>query len=148
MPIGRARLAISDYRDERRKNIQSRERKIQIVALSLTSMVDMFAILVIFLLTNTDTVAQWIEVSGNVQLPKAHHVESPHQGKTIQVTSEGMFLGGKTRIEEAELKALPKETMLNIVADEKLPYGDVKRVLALCQTSGFENVSLAVQPIN
>jgi len=156
MPIGRARLKISDYRDERKKRTQNSERRIRVVSLSLTSMVDMFAILVIFLLTNTETVSQWIEVSRDIQLPKAHHVETPSQGNTIQVTRNQLWFEGKViatlteKYQEAlvtELKKLTKSARLNVVADEKIPYGTVKKVLSTCQTAGFDNLNLAVQPI-
>ncbi len=151
MPIGKARLKISEYRDERKRKTQSSERRIRVVSLSLTSMVDMFAILVIFLLTNTDTVSQWIEVSQAVQLPKAHHVESPSPGQTVTLTSSGLWVG-PAKIEpdqlSARLKTFPKDTLLNIVAHEALPYGDIKKLLSSCQSAGFEKINLAVQPLN
>lgn len=151
MPIGKARLKISDYRDERKRKTANSERRIRVVSLSLTSMVDMFAILVIFLLTNTDTVSQWIEVSQAVQLPKAHHVESPSQGQTITLSTNGLWLGPEKIETErlgARLKEFSKDTMLNVVAHEELPYGDIKKLLSSCQSAGFEKINLAVQPIS
>ena len=47
MPITKARLKISDYNEQRKANLRGREGRIRMVSLSLTSMVDMFAILVI-----------------------------------------------------------------------------------------------------
>lgn len=151
MPIGKARLKISDYRDERKRKTLTSERRIRIVSLSLTSMVDMFAILVIFLLTNTETVSQWIEVSSAVTLPKAHHVESPSQGQTITLSSTGLWVGAEKIQPDSlgtHLQKVPKDTLLNIVAHEALPYGAVKKVLSGCQAAGFEKINLAVQPNN
>lgn len=151
MPIRKARLKISDYRDQRKRKTQSSERRIRIVSLSLTSMVDMFAILVIFLLTNTETVSQWIEVSQAVQLPRARHVESPSQGQTITLTQEKLLVGstkvGWDNLGD-HLKAFSKDTLLNVVAHEELPYGTIKKVLSSCQSAGFDKINLAVQPIN
>lgn len=151
MPIGKARLKISDYRDERKRTAQIRERKIQVISLSLTSMVDMFAILVIFLLTNTETVAQWIEVGRGIELPKAKHVESPSQGTTIQLSKTELYFDReKIKSEEIPLKlaALGKDTRLNIVAHEAVDFGSVRKILGQCQSSGFQNINLAVQPLD
>src|ERR1700722_632705 len=92
MPLHRARLRISDYAEKRKSRSKHQERRIRMVSLSLTSMVDMFAILVIFLLVNTSTVSQWIQVSHNIELPKAKFVDAPKKAATIQISNEGIFV--------------------------------------------------------
>jgi biopolymer transport protein TolR len=161
MPLRRARLRISDYTERRKSRLKHQERRIRMVSLSLTSMVDMFAILVIFLLVNSSTVSQWIQVSHNIELPKAKLVEPPKKAATIQISQDGVFgdedlLVSKTafrtgagdipKIKEYLSQFDNKEGFINIVAHTKVPFGIVKRVITTCQTAGFHNVNLAVQP--
>jgi biopolymer transport protein TolR len=161
MPLQRARLRISDYNTNRKNRLKNQERSIRQVSLSLTSMVDMFAVLVIFLLLNTSTVAQWIEVSQGIELPKASGAEPPQKAVTIQISREAIlgeqkplvkfneFLAGSyvNPILRAWLAKMDKKDgHVNIVAHEKVPFGVVRRVIATCQESGFGKVNLAVQP--
>ncbi len=132
------------------------------VSLSLTSMVDMFAILVIFLLVESSTVSQWIEVSHNIELPRAGMVDPPHQAPAISISSEGIFGNEKLLVSAkdslrgaAEFNPIKqflskfdkREGFVNIVAHTKVPFGVVRKVVNLCQDSGFGKVNLAVQPI-
>ena len=161
MPLKRARLRISDYNDNRKARLKSQERRVRMVSLSLTSMVDMFAILVIFLLVNSSTVSQWIEVSHGIVLPKAGNTEAPKRSATLQISKEGLF-SDNVLIASAQdvfqgnaflvpLKRwLSKETKgegyINLVAHEKVPFGLVRKVIGACQDSGFGKINLAVQP--
>src|SRR5438034_5609681 len=97
MPLRRARLRISDYNDKRKTRLRSQERRIHMVSLSLTSMVDMFAILVIFLLVNSSSVSQWIEVSHHIELPASKFSEKPQEASTLELSTEAVF-GGKTSL--------------------------------------------------
>ncbi|OFZ78504.1 MAG: hypothetical protein A2583_05450 [Bdellovibrionales bacterium RIFOXYD1_FULL_53_11] len=161
MPLTKARLKISDYNESRKNRIKHDERRIRMVSLSLTSMVDMFAIMVIFLLANSSTVAQWIEVGHSIQLPKAKSTDTPVRAATVQVSSQGVFLGLKRisdlgkpeswdataeKIKTALTRHAKKGAYVNIVAHHTLPFGLMKRVVAACQDAGFKNVNLAVQP--
>ncbi len=161
MPLKKARLRISDYSEKRKSRIRQSERRIVMVSLSLTSMVDMFAILVIFLLTNSSTVSQWIEVGHNIELPKAKASDPPPKAATLQIAKDVVYgdrtaldsvskvLHGPPTVESVRRwlgKQSKKDGYINIVADQKTPYGVVKRIIATCQESGFKNVNLAVQP--
>lgn len=162
MPLHRARLRISDYTEKRKSRLKHQERRIRMVSLSLTSMVDMFAILVIFLLVNTSTVSQWIEVSHNIELPRAGMVDPPKQAPAIQISDEGIFGNEKLLVSAkdslrgvAEFNPVKqflgkfdkREGFVNIVAHTKVPFGVVRKVVNICQDSGFGKVNLAVQPI-
>ncbi len=162
MPLTRARLRISDYNDNRKARLKSQERRIIMVSLSLTSMVDMFAILVIFLLSNATTVAQWVEVSHGIDLPKAKFADPPARAASISISKDAVYGDSKmlTPLSRPDtvagavkgwLAKQPKHkssAYVNIVADQRVPYGAVKRVIAACQDAGFKNVNLAVQPKN
>ena len=161
MPITKARLKISDYNETRKARVKQQEKRITVVSLSLTSMVDMFAIMVIFLLANSSSVAQWIEVGHNIQLPKAKTSDPPPKATTIQVSAKGVFFDSKRiadvstretwetaadRVKSNLSKFAKKSGYVNIVAHHTLPFGLMKRVIAACHESGFKNVNLAVQP--
>ncbi len=161
MPISKARLKISDYNKNRKMRLKNQERKIRMVSLSLTSMVDMFAILVIFLLTNNNTVTQWIELGHSINLPKAKYSEPSKQAASIQVAKDAVYVDEKkvltiTQAQQSTNALRPilssrgvkakSSAYINIVADQKTPFGIIKKVVMTCRESGFENVNLAVEP--
>lgn len=162
MPLHKARLKISDYNETRKKRLGSQDRKMRMVSLSLTSMVDMFAILVIYLLTNSSSVSQWIEVGHKIELPRAQHAgdQPPAKSATLQINREGIFGEEKLIVTSAQLmgvtssasikgflaKQKDKNGYVNIVADVNVPFGVIRRVITSCQEAGFGNVNLAVQP--
>ena len=161
MPLHRARLRISDYTEKRKSRLKHQERRIRMVSLSLTSMVDMFAILVIFLLVNSSTISQWIEVSHNIELPRSSFADQPQKAPAIQISNEGIFgderllvtakesLRGSAAfgpIKDFLSKFDRREGFVNIVAHTRVPFGVVRRVVSSCQDAGFGKVNLAVQP--
>lgn len=162
MPLKKARLKISDYNEKRKTRLKNTERRVRMVSLSLTSMVDMFAILVIFLLTNASTVTQWIELAHQIELPKAKFSDPPPKAATLQITREAVFADTKRLLSTSQAmhstevirvflsqlsgKVPKKERYVNIVADYRVPYGVIRRVVSSCQEAGFNNVNLAVQP--
>lgn len=168
MPLKKARLRISDYKVNRQASVSKTERKIRSISLSLTSMVDMFAILVIFLLSSQDSVNHMLDSGQNIQLPKARTIAPPPQGIGLEIAQTGVFaqakkllpieniasddpkaLNGLVSWLDKQFKAIPpSETAkrLNLVADERLPYGTVRRVVALARRTGFTELNLAVEP--
>jgi len=168
MPLKKARLKISDLRESRKATVSTTERRIRSVSLSLTSMVDMFAILVIFLLSSQDSVNHMMDSGQNIQLPKAKTIAPPPQGIALEIAQTGVFAQAKklmpienvasedpkalsalTSWMSQQLKLIPAESpskKLNLVADERLPYGTVRRVVALARRTGFTELNLAVEP--
>lgn len=161
MPITKARLKISDYNEKRKARLKHQERRIRMVSLSLTSMVDMFAILVIFLLANTTSVTQWLEVGHGIELPKAKSADPPPKAATLQISRDTVYGDDKALMKVAQISGGPvvveqlqswlikrrnKDGYVNIVAHHKTPYGVIRKIIATCQEAGFGNVNLAVQP--
>jgi biopolymer transport protein ExbD len=161
MPIQKARFRISDYNKNRKIRLGKHERKVQMVSLSLTSMVDMFAILVIFLLTSSSSVTQWLEIDHPIDLPKAKASDVPQKAATIQISSDAIYGDAKPLITIREAsnsgptidvvrrwlaRQDKKKGYVNVVADSKVSFGIIRRVVASCQEAGFSNVNLAVQP--
>ncbi|NUM87992.1 MAG: biopolymer transporter ExbD [Bdellovibrionales bacterium] len=163
MPLKRARLQISDYNKKRKSRIAKQERRAMMVNLSLTSMVDMFAILVIFLLANQGTVNDWLKTGKDIDLPKARSEQTPPRAASLQISLTSVTGDDKTLMTTAQIRqttapiskwlsAVPRpggkgqDAYVNIVADRRIPFGTIRRVIAACQGSGFGNVNLAVQP--
>lgn len=159
MPITKARLKISDYNKNRKSKLRTTERRVRMVSLSLTSMVDMFAILVIFLLANSSEFQNWVELGHGIELPKAKASDTPAKAATLQLAADTIYADDKAIITVAQasrnqlgplktwLSALDKKNgYINIVAHQKLPFGVIKRIVGACQDSGFRNVNLAVHP--
>lgn len=162
MPLRKARLKISDYNEKRKSRIQKNEKRAMVVNLSLTSMVDMFALIVIFLLANQGTVDEWIKTGRGIELPTARADTPPPRAASLQISMQGVFGDDKPLMGYAEVKqttapigkwlaSVPKlgkegASYINIVADRRIPFGVIRRVVLACQGAGFGNVNLAVQP--
>lgn len=158
MPITRARLKISDYNENRKSRLRKQERRVQAVNLSLTSMVDMFAILVIFLLANSATVSEWVKVPYGIDLPQSAATEVPVKSATLQISKEMIYANDKELFAPSQFSAhfsLLKKWLsevekkggyINVVADQHLSFGLIKKIISICQEAGFGNVNLAVQP--
>src|SRR6185437_7663507 len=91
MPLQRARLKISDYSKKRKLRVTKQERRILMASLSLTSLVDMFAILVIFLLASSSSVNQWIKVAHRIELPQAKFTTPPPKAATVEISSGAIY---------------------------------------------------------
>lgn len=166
MPIGKARFRISDYNERRKAHVRGEERNIRMVSLSLTSMVDMFAVLVIFLLTNSDSVTQWVDLGHGIELPKAAFASPPpKRGATLQVNAQGVFADQKpvVTVEEIlkgpelnptlkaflgqrKLAAEDQNVYLNLLGDKAVPFGAIRKIIATAHDAGFNKLNLAIQP--
>lgn len=161
MPLIKARRRISDYNKNRKNKAHETHKKVMAVSLSLTSMVDMFAILVIFLLVNQSHVEEWVKVEHDIKLPKAKASDQAKKATTVSLTVDKLFgedtnLADVASISKGPLIVAPlrkwlstisgKEGAVTVVSDEKVPFSAVRRVIATCQEAGFKNVNLAVFP--
>lgn len=161
MPLTRARLKISDYSRSRMHKSKEHHKRVMAASLSLTSMVDMFAILVIFLLSNSSTIEDWVKLEHGIELPHAHTTDEPKKAATLQVAEDAVYDeqgkeivklsslrgAGTVPVLQKYLKSL-KDTdgFVNLVADKDVPFGAMKRLVLTCHVSGFKNVNLAVFP--
>ncbi len=166
MPLQRARLKISQLSTTRKSKAHDKNKKVAAVSLALTSMVDMFAILVIFLLTNNQNLEEWVKLEHNIQLPHAKSVDEPKKAVTLQISADAVYgegAGGteKQIVQVSQVTKGPliiealktflislkdKEGYVNVVADSTVAYGAIRRIVSTCQVAGFKNVNLAVFP--
>lgn len=141
--------------------------------LTLVSLMDIFTILVFFLLLNSGE-SQRIENAKFVDLPDSSSGVSPHTDLNILISDDEIFLGDlliarisevlgeSERVIEAlaqaldshaaqmgELSAYEKNAGLavTISGDRSVPYSLLKLVMTTCQQSNFRNISLAVNRV-
>jgi biopolymer transport protein ExbD len=78
-----------------RKHRKARTRKVLLIALSLTSMVDMFSLLVIFLLQTFSTSPEMVVAARGVVLPSAATGQEIKDAPVLSLSDEGVFLDQK-----------------------------------------------------
>ena len=113
---------------------------------NVTSLVDvMLVLLIIFMLT-----APIMQGGVDVELPRAEaRPLSPKEGMVVTVNREGRIFVDQTpmtyrdfRVTFRSLVATRKPTGVYLQADDRVPYGDVVRVLAVVRGAGVQNVGL------
>ena len=134
--------------------------------LNLVSLMDIFTILVFFLLVNSSSV-QEMPNSKTVKLPQSSSDKLPEETLLMLVSSEHILLQGQPIVKIAdidkqqklliaplleELKRhavrkgltadLPGE--VTIMGDKAIPYRLLKRIMATCTQASFSTISLAV----
>jgi biopolymer transport protein ExbD len=138
--------------------------------LNLISLMDIFTILVFFLLVNSQDV-EVLPNAKDIQLPESYAEEKARENVAILVTDDVILVQGKVVASmedvmqqqglviaglEHELRLqtermLLKETLahiedreVTIMADRELPYRLLKKVMASCTAADYGKISLAV----
>lgn len=153
----------------RRIKRMSRKKGI-ITKINLTSLMDVFTILVFFLLVNSGS-AETLETPKQVTLPESNIDTKPRETVVIFVGTEDVVVQGEVvaKIEDVvgsssrdiagvkERLALLEEQIIGpstsavagsreitILADKAVPFAVIERVMSTCTRQGYERVSLAV----
>lgn len=156
-------------RNTRRIKRMSRNRG-KITKVNLTSLMDVFTILVFFLLVNSGSV-ELVEVPKNVKLPESRVDTKPRETVVIFVSPEDVLVQGKfvarvddilqlqagtfdpltSRLAELRESIIGPSTLsvagsleVTILADKSVPFVVIRRIMTTCTDEGYENVSLAV----
>ena len=156
-------------RNTRRIRRMSRNRT-KITKMNLTSLMDVFTILVFFLLVNSGSV-EVMEAPRGVELPESLVEEKPRETVVIAVSAEDVMVQGRVvarvadilegdraaleplmnRLAEIKNNVIGPTTRevagsqeVTILADKTVPFIVVKTLMSTCTNEGFENVSLAV----
>ena len=145
-------------RNSRRIKRMSRNR-LKITKLNLTSLMDVFTILVFFLLVNSGSV-EVMEAPKEVQLPESRVEAKPRETVVIFVSKDEVLVQGKTvalvddilgRLAELKGNIIGTSTLtvaasqeVTILADKSVPFAVIKQIMSTCTSEGYENVSLAV----
>jgi biopolymer transport protein ExbD len=142
----------------------------KISKMNLTSLMDVFTILVFFLLVNSGSV-ELVEAPKDVKLPESIEESKPRETVVISVSPEHVLVQGKAvalvediltgelatldplaaRLAELKENIVGPATMnvaesqeVTILADKSVPFIVVRRIMSACTGEGYENVSLAV----
>jgi biopolymer transport protein ExbD len=144
--------------------------RLKITKMNLTSLMDIFTILVFFLLVNSGSV-EVLDAPKEVSLPESRVETKPRETVVIFISPTEVLVQGqlvalvddiledKTSVLEpitarlAQLKenVIGTKTLtvstsqeITILADKSVPFMVVKTIMSTCTSEGFENVSLAV----
>ncbi len=150
----------------------ARGKKQGYASLMLTSLVDMFTIIVIFLLMNFSANGEVLYMSKDIKLPDAYHGAQLERAPVISVSNDAVTFDGKMLISTADLArgdvlnvpeledALrdekrryeqihandpdhPFKGLVNVQADRRIAFKVIKRVMFACNQSGFGNINFA-----
>jgi biopolymer transport protein ExbD len=135
-----------------------RRKKSENPYLNLISLMDMFTILVIFLLFQASNDGEVLPIARGVILPQSTASEAPRRALTITITPTEILLSDariadvQTVLNEPEpwVPALKErlsaqtEKRVTILGDRNIPFTLLKKVMVTCTESGIDRISLAV----
>lgn len=132
---------------------QKRSRRAGVAGLMLTSLVDAFSILVIFLIMNNATSSESLNIGKNVQLPSVSEGALIQDGVTVRLENGKFFVEDKAVDKGSLISTLKafnenatvarKEGII-IVADKTLDYEDLNPVILAGSQAGFTKFKFAV----
>jgi biopolymer transport protein ExbD len=138
--------------------------------LNLTSLMDVFTILVFFLMVNQSTVDA-LQQPRDLDLPESVVEEKPRETVVILVGTEDVLVQGVPVARVADIRAagegeiepigarlselsesviglstqaIAESQEVTVLADKSIPFSILKKILATCTARGYTRVSLAV----
>jgi len=155
--------------NSRRMKRMSRSKK-KPPGFNLVSLMDVFTILVFFLLVNSSS-TEVMEPPKSISLPDSIVEKKPRETVVVLVTSESIMVMGQpvistvdalaikgAVIEEIKVKlveqrenviglrtqVIAKSTEVTVLADKGVPFKLLKKVMSSCTAAGYGKISLAV----
>lgn len=156
-------------RDSRRIRRMGRSRK-KLSGLNLVSLMDVFTILVFFLLANSSS-SEVLSTPKQIKLPDSVVEAKPRETVVILVSPEAVLVQGepviatpdmlesagekvtaiRERLEQLErniigisTKTVAESREITILADKAIPFRALKKIMTTCTDSGYGMISLAV----
>ena len=156
-------------KQSRRIKRMARNRK-KMTALNLTSLMDVFTILVFFLLFNSSS-GEVLEAPREIKLPDSAVEVKPRETVVIMVAPDMVLVQGElvastadvltsknetiapitAKLEQLErniigikTKSLVEDKEITILADKTIPFSVLKKIMSTCTGSGYGKISLAV----
>jgi len=156
-------------KESRRIRRMDRSRK-KVVGLNLTSLMDVFTILVFFLLANSSS-NEVLSTPKHIELPDSVVESKPRETVVIMVGPETVLVQGEAVANTPELienrsANIPEITQrldllerniiginsqtaiaskeVTILADKTIPFNVLKKIMTTCTGSGYGRISLAV----
>ncbi|MDH5392656.1 MAG: biopolymer transporter ExbD [Gammaproteobacteria bacterium] len=156
---------------KRALRMNKRHMKNKKVGLNLVSLMDIFTILVFFLLVNSSSTQQ-LPSSKDIQLPKSVAEALPKETLVIALSNNELLVGGRRVValadfldsKKAVIPELEKELIfqfkrskskknkngqreITIMGDKEIPYKALKKIMATCTKTNYSRISLAVLQI-
>jgi biopolymer transport protein ExbD len=157
-------------KQNRRMKRMERSHKRRPATLHLVSLMDVFTILVFFLLVNSSS-SDVLEPPKSIKLPDSIVDTKPRETIVVLVTPENVLVQGavvastqdvinskqsvipairdrlieqKTRVIGFKTKAVAESKEITVLADRSLPFKLLKKVMSSCTSAGYGKISLAV----
>jgi len=149
------------------------KRAKQTSKLNLVSLMDIFTILVYFLLVNSSDV-EVLQTNKSIELPESVSEQRPDTTLVVTVNNDSIIVSGRAVASVADVLAaegnaidgLAKELEyhakragplapekeqqgrpITIMGDKAVPYTLLKKIMTTCATSEYRNISLAVNKV-
>ncbi len=157
---------MSAHRLELRRAAQKKHRRG--ASLNLVSLMDIFTILVFFLMVNSSEV-EVLDTSSKIKLPDSTSEQRPENQLVISVSQDDIVVQGrpvttiatlardnqvidglKTELDYRAAKKgeLPEDGFeITIMGDREIPYWLLKKIMLTCQAADFARISLAVNQL-
>lgn len=156
-------------KNSRRMKRMARNKK-KVPSLPLTSLMDVFTILVFFLLFHSSG-SEVVEAPKQIKLPDSVVETKPRETVVILVSPEDVVVQGEAVIKTVDLldnkmdtvaqiteklerlerniigistRAAVESKEVTILADKSIPFRALKKIMSTCTYSGFGKISLAV----
>lgn len=136
--------------------------------LNLVSLMDIFTILVFFLMVNSSSDVQVLNQENAIKLPESSAETPPENVLALIVTDKDILVNGRVvtkldafRAFDGKVEPSLKEELnyqagrsgapapeagrpITILADRELPYDLLKKIMSTCVDAGYASISLAV----
>lgn len=136
--------------------------------LNLVALMDIFTILVFFLMVNSSSEVQVLSPKSGIELPLSSAEKAPKDVLSLTVLDKDVLVNGRPVLKLAALRAfdgnvepLLKQELeyqanrttqpapetgrpITILADRDLPYELLKKIMSTCVDAGYAAISLAV----
>ena len=128
---------------------RSRVKKSLSSGLTLTSLVDCFTILVVYLLLATSIGVDELKMNSQIVLPSSRNSEEKSAGVQLQSVN-GQYLLDNKPVEYADLYSALKQLKekndaIVIIADRKQKYDQLNPLILTSLNAGYSNIRFAVQ---
>ena len=157
-------------KNTRRMKRMARNHKKKLPGMNLTSLMDVFTILVFFLLVNS-AASQVLEPPKKIKLPDSVVETKPKETVVVMVTEDQVMIQGepvvavedvvkskqdaileisnklqeiKNNVIGISTKAISESREVTVLSHKTVPFKVLRKVMSSCTFAGYEKVSLAV----
>lgn len=156
-----------NHSSRRTRRMERRHKLAKGSPLNLVSLMDIFTILVFFLLVNSSSAPQ-LPSQKDLALPTSTAKKAPKDTLILAITSQSLLIGGREIVSMAEVAASEQDVIealrvelefqrnnrqwrssdnrgdkITIMGDENIPYEVMHKILATCQQANYTEIAFA-----